>query len=285
MNDDLHPDERTALRAWASRVNGDREQVERMREVDDGPDFYAPIASSFRANPFREDDVALNQLIELVEPGETWIDIGAGGGRLALPIARFASEVIAVEPSDGMLEVLRSDMLEHRIYNVRIIQSRWPLEDAPPGDVALIAHVGYDIQRIGPFLDAMERSARRLCVAVMLDTPPRALVDSLWPSVHGEPRVPLPALPEFLTLLISRERQFEVRLSPRPPMSYESRDEAIGFIRRQLWIREGSGKDQALQLVLDERLQERDGRVALSWEPGVVGTVSWQPLARAPFRR
>lgn len=277
MNDALHPSEEAVRKAWAARVRGDKEQVDRLREVEDGPDFYAPIANVFRANPVREDDVSLNQLLGLVKADDIWIDIGAGGGRLALPIARFAKEVIAIEPSDGMIEVLRSGMDEHNITNIQIVQSRWPIEAPPRGDVALIAHVGYDIEDIGSFLDAMEASARRLCVAIMVDAPPMSAAAPLWQDVHGEPRVRLPALPEFLTLLVARGRVFEVRLSPRAPMSYESPDAAIGFIRRQLWTRAGTEKDERLKAVLAERLTERDGRYGLSWQPGVVGIVSWEP--------
>jgi hypothetical protein len=126
-------------------------------------------------------------------------------------------------------------------------------------------------------MDAFEASARRLCVAVLLDTPPRSVVDSLWPDVHGEERVRLPCLPEFLVLLASRGRTFEVRLSERPPVSFESGEAAYAMISRQLWTKEGSAKDAALRRALDERLEERDGRVALSWRSGTVGTVSWSP--------
>jgi hypothetical protein len=51
------------------------------------------------------------------------------------------------------------------------------------------------------------------------------------------------------------------------------------MIGRQLWTKEGSAKDAALRRALAERLEERDGRVALSWRAGTVGTVSWVPLA------
>ena len=55
-------------------------------------------------------------------------------------------------------------------------------------DVALISHVGYDVEDIGPFLDAMEGSARRLCVAVLLERPPPTPADRLWPLIHGVER-------------------------------------------------------------------------------------------------
>ena len=76
------------------RASGaNREQVDRLREVPDGADFYAPVTGLFRADPARTDEPALDALLALVRPGETWLDIGAGAGRYALPIARGARAI------------------------------------------------------------------------------------------------------------------------------------------------------------------------------------------------
>ena len=45
--------------SWGERVRANREQVERIREVPDGADFYAPVTSLFRADPTRTDDPVL----------------------------------------------------------------------------------------------------------------------------------------------------------------------------------------------------------------------------------
>ena len=140
----LLPSAEQALADWAGRVRANREQVDRFREVADEADFYGPLASMFRDDPRREHEPALNVLRSLVRPGETWLDIGAGGGRYALPLALLAGEVIALEPSDGMLAVLRAGMAEHGIANVRIVQSRWPAAEPVRADVAFISHVGYE---------------------------------------------------------------------------------------------------------------------------------------------
>lgn len=282
MSDALSPGQEPVLAAWAARVRAEREQVERAREAPDGADFYAPIAQAFKADPRRTDEPTLDTLRGLVRTDDVVLDIGAGGGRYALPLALVAKEVIAVEPSAGMRGVLEEGMREHGIANVRCVESRWPMEtQAPAGDIAMMAHVGYDIEEIGPFVDAMEASARRICVAVLLDKPPRWAADVLWERVHGERRVRLPALPEFLSLLIARGTLFELSLSPRPPMSYASVDDAMGLLRRQLWTEAGSEKDQRLEQAARELLTERDGRVALSWTAGVVGVVSWKPRGLA----
>ncbi len=166
-----------------------------MREAPERPDFYAPVASSFKVDPRRMDEDALNIILSLARPDDTWLDIGAGGGRYAMPIALHTREVIALDPSDAMLATLREGMDEFSVPNIRIIQSRWPAAEVVEADVCLISHIGYDIEDIGPFLDAMEAAAKRLCVAVFLAEAPAAAAASFWLPVHAQPRDALPALP------------------------------------------------------------------------------------------
>lgn len=276
-SDPLRPDKDAALAAWAQRVRENREQAERVRETPPAGDFYAPVASRFRADPRRTDDAALEILRSLVEAGETWLDIGAGGGRYALPIALVAGRVIAVEPSPGMAGVLRSGMEEHGITNVDIVQSRWPMEGGPEADVSLISHVGYDVEEIGPFLDAMEAATRRLCVAVFLDRAPSAAASPFWEIVHGEPRVELPALREFLVLQLARGRLCEVRLSYRDVQTFDSPEAPLEFLRFQTFIEPGGEKEQRLREALARTVVEVDGRYCLDPKPIPLGVVTWRP--------
>ena len=273
--DALRPSAADALRAWGERVRANREQVDRFREASPA-DFYAPVAGMFRADPRRHDDPGLDALRGLVHPTDTILDIGAGGGRLALPLALETRQVIAIDPSEGMLKVLREGMAEHGIANIEVINGRWPAISAGiQADVALISHIGYDVEDIGPFLEAMEATARRLCVALLLEQPPPTEADRLWPAVHGEARAALPSLPEFLALLLARGKLFEVQLVDRSPQSYGEPDQLLTWLRQQLWIAPDGPKDQRLQQLLKERLTERDGRHALSWNPVRVGVVTW----------
>jgi SAM-dependent methyltransferase len=275
MADALRPTPRHALEAWAARVRANREQVDRYREANPS-DFYAPIAGMFRADPRRRDEPALEILRSLVQPTDVVLDIGAGGGRYALPLALECKAVIAVEPSEGMRRVLREGMAEHGITNIEPLDARWPAgADTTLADISLMSHIGYDIEDIGPFLDAMESATRRLCIAVLLSQPPPTEADRLWPVVHGVERAALPSLPEFETLLIARGKLFEVRLIDRAPQSYEQPEQGLAWLRQQLWTAPDSAKDQILQRALRERIQEREGRFALSWEPVKVGVVTW----------
>jgi len=274
---------------WADRVRANREQVDRVREVPDGADFYAPVRSIFRADPDRTDDAVLEHLRGLTRPADVWIDIGAGAGRYALPIARLVREVIAVDPSAGMLGTLREGAAEAGIPNVRAIEGRWPpsadlraaLGPDPVADVALIAHVGYDVEDIGPFVDAMEAASRRLCIAVMMDRQPGSLAEGFWPPVHGESRVRLPALPEFAELLRLRGREPRTTIVEQSPRRFESREDVERFVRRQLWIADGGEKERRFRAAFEELVVAVDGGFGLAGQaPFEVGVVEWEPPGR-----
>jgi hypothetical protein len=277
MSDILRPGAATAIQAWRERVSANREQAERLREGASPRDFYAAVASDFRADPRRTNEPALDVLRSLVEAGETWFDIGAGGGRYALPLALEAGRVIAVEPSEGMRSVLQQGMAEHGISNIEIVPARWPMEKAPIADVSLIAHIGYDIEEIGPFLDAVEASARRLCVAVLITPSPPHSAEPFWPPIHAEARIPLPSLTEFLVLLLARGRLFDLRVCARDPLTYADHDGPLRWLYQQLFVAPDTAKGQRLTSLAREAITSRNGRWALSWEEVAVGIVTWRP--------
>jgi CTP:molybdopterin cytidylyltransferase MocA len=268
--------------AWADRVRRDRDQVDRHRQVPDGADFYLPVTSLFRADPRRTDEPTLDAVLAHARRDDVWLDIGAGAGRYALPLALRVREVIALEPSEGMRAALAELMAEHGIANVRVIAERWPPAPGTPtavlrADVALIANVGYDIEAIGSFLDAMETAATRRCVAVLMERQPSSVADPFWPPIHGEERVALPALNEFVDLLRARGREPRLVTVARETRGFDSVDDIHGFVRRQLWVAEGGPEDLRLGTLVRERAVEVDGRWTLPSPPLRIGIVDWSP--------
>jgi CTP:molybdopterin cytidylyltransferase MocA/SAM-dependent methyltransferase len=267
---------------WADRVRANNEQVDRFREtVDD--DHYAPVVGLFRDDPRRRGDGALDALLALAEPSDTWLDVGAGGGRYAFPIALAVREVIALDPSPAMVATLREGARENAIGNVRIVEGRWPeaaasLTPLPCADVTLIANVGHDTREIGPFVEALDAATRRLGLALMQEQAPASAAAPFFEAVHGEPRALLPALPDFLDLLAARGAEPTVELFERPARAWRSRDEILTFLRRQTWVRPGSAGDARLQAAMDAALRPADGGVVLGdGGPARVGLVRWTP--------
>ncbi|HUG16124.1 MAG TPA: methyltransferase domain-containing protein [Thermomicrobiales bacterium] len=270
----LNPDPDELAVAWRALVEAEYEQVERLREWRN-TDYYAPVAHHFAADPHRSDDPLLEHLKSVSRPDATWLDIGAGGGRFALPLALVSERVIAVEPSEGMRNVLRSGMAEHGIVNIDVLDLRWPDgADTAQSDFSLAAHVGYDIRDIGGFLDAMERSTRERCFAMMMDRAPSGGFVRLWEEVHGEHRYQLPGMREFVQLLLARGATPEIQLGQRQNHAMTEEDVRSGA-RRRLWLEEGSEKDRRLQALLDERLVSGTDDFQL---PRVVALAAWEPL-------
>ena len=284
--DALRPALSDALQAWATRVVAERAQTDRCREVADPADYYGPTAHRFRFDPSVALDEVGRVLGSMARPTETWLDIGAGGGRYSLPIARLVRRVVAYDPSAAMLDTLRSGMTEAGIDNVDMAEGRWP----PAGwasdlgvlepfraDVGLIAHVGYDIEGIGPFVDALEAAVGRMCVAVMGEGAMTTVGRLYWSPIHGEPRILLPALPDLLALLLARGRLPEVRLVDREPATAESFEALHDRARRQLWLRPGSHKDELLANLLRRDARETGGVWILPEDRARIGIVTWAP--------
>lgn len=274
----LRPSVAEALAAWRTLVAAERAQVERLPERPRPEDFYAPVAEAFSADPRRTDDAVLDVLLSLVRPEETWIDVGAGGGRYTLPIALRAQRVYAVEPSAGMRAVLERSAKESGIDNLEVLAERWPGESAAPvADAAFISHVGYDIEAIGPFLDQLEAHARRLCVAVLFDQAPISDFAPLWQPVHGEPRVLLPALRELLTLLFARGREPQLQGLHAPQRSFPDIEALQQAARRPLWVLPGTAADERLAGAVRALAVRTEQGFGLARRPRYLGIVTWAP--------
>jgi hypothetical protein len=144
-------------------------------------------------------------------------------------------------------------------------------------DQAIKPHVRDRVEQIRPLRDPMERSARRLCVAMLFWRRPTWALDRLWPAVHGVERALLPAMRELVTLLMARGRPVGIRIVEQPPGTVESVEQTIGLARHQTWVRPGSDADRRLEAAIRERLTEREGRLAFDWSPSYLGLVTWAP--------
>jgi hypothetical protein len=259
-------------------VRANREQVERFQETAPTKDFYAPMAARFKADPHRTDEPVLDYLRSLARPDETWLDIGGGAGRYALPLALVAREVTVIDPSEAMRTFLAEGQAEHGIDNVRAIPGRWPADRHDlSADTTFISHVGYDVEEIGAFLDGMEAAAKKRCIAVLLDRAPASVASPFWPAVHGEPRADLPGAREFITLLIARGNLPGIRLFERGTATYPGVVEAQNNLRMQLWIEPGSEKDRKLADEIARLAIADPAGIRFSRDATPIAVIEWTP--------
>ena len=247
------------VKAWSQMVRAEHEQSDRIRGVRPA-DQWAQNTLLFRGNPNLTGDESIEDVRSRVRPGETLLDIGAGGGRFALPLALICRTVTAVEPSPSMCSVLKQSLLEHDIGNVSIVEAGWPEACVEPADIVLCSHVVYGIEDIEPFVRKMDNYARRLVVTVLFQSAPQSQMYGLWEQVHGEKRHGLPALPEFLPVL----RELGIRpqvteLHELPLRGFANFEEARQTIARRLLVAPRTEVMSRLERALGDWLDYRDG--------------------------
>ena len=94
------------------------------------------------------------------------LDVGAGCGALALPLAARIPQVTALEPAPAMAAALRAEAGKRGLRHLTLVEAAWGEVALPPHDLVLCAHVGELTRSGAPFLGEAARWARRWVVIV-----------------------------------------------------------------------------------------------------------------------
>lgn len=107
----------------------------------------------------------LVMLRELARPGDTVLDIGAGTGRITLPVARFVRRVTALDHSPGMLDILRRKLIDQQILNVDVIETTWEQAEVEPHDIVIAI---WSLYRQPDILAALRKLVDRTCRTLVI---------------------------------------------------------------------------------------------------------------------
>lgn len=150
---------------------------------------------------FEEDSTSLirKTINELPVTSESRIlDIGSGPGTLAIPLSKLAKHITAIEPSHGMINVLKERTTKDGISNIDCANKRW--EDVKTGvDIEhsydiVIASYSLGMPDIRDAIRKMEEvSSKYLCLYWFAgDTSWDINYKALWPALHGTQYYPSP---------------------------------------------------------------------------------------------
>jgi SAM-dependent methyltransferase len=248
-----------AVNAQLARINGRRREGQR----------WDRLASRFTMDPRRDLDPNLAIVADYVRPDDVILDVGGGAGRVSLPLALRAREVVNVDPSPGMCAAFEASARTAGITNARTMLGQWPLEGVE-GDLTLVFNVTYFVREIVPFVEALIRASRRRVMIGVWSVPPPAQDLALFELVHGEPgeAVPdhrhlLPVLWEMGILPDVRVLPNEFRFGPLP----QSRDEAIDFAIDRLEAQDGDRARRIIADSFDALFDQTDGGFRPRWRP------------------
>ncbi len=265
---------------WRRLVEARHEQGRRLDRFHDRPDQWA----DGRAARFRRmvtASAAADPLLDLLRPllrrDLTVLDVGAGTGRHVIPLAPMVSRITAIEPSPAMRAELEAAVKDARATNVEIVASSWPNVDVEPADLVICSHVAYVVADIEPFLRRLDAANRGRCVVVLRYLQRETAILDLFERIWNEPRCPEPTFPDLFGAACQLGIWANVVNIPfTVAQSFDSLDEAVQMVKRDLLNPEGPAVDRVIRDFLAERLVRQEGRWQLRTPPAVAGVLWWE---------
>jgi SAM-dependent methyltransferase len=181
----------------------------------------------------------LDRITGLAGPGGSVLDVGAGSGRVAIPLARHRHRVTVVERNEEMIQALARASEDAGVEITRIVGS-WPQVAGNAGrhDVVTSSHVVYDVAAIGPFVEAMHRAARRGVVVEMTERHPWSGLSRYFELLHGLKRPTGPTADDFCEVVaetVGATPEVE-RWRGAGGLRFADLPELLAFYRRRLLV-------------------------------------------------
>lgn len=269
-----------AADAWARQLRAWSIPDELLEAVDESPYGWPQHLWARRselARRERGETPTSEVLARLLPPRGVLLDVGAGRGRASLPFAGRGHRLVAIEKSAEMAAGLREEAAASGVA-VDVIEASWP-EAAPEVgavDVAMCAHVVYDVQAIAPFLEAMHRAARHGTVVELTDRHPWAPLAPYYRSLHGLDRPEGPTVDDLVavvTEVVGATPNVE-RWTRPGELWFESWDELLELQGRRLVV--PAHRRGELRRLLEPDVIDADGRLYLGGADRSLATVWWE---------
>ncbi|MDA0676380.1 MAG: class I SAM-dependent methyltransferase [Chloroflexi bacterium] len=279
MNNNHESRPNSAIDSWKQTVIAEHAQADAFRSDTPGGDHWNKLAHRFapvdRESAF--EDETLKAVLKYVRPSDTVLDVGAGAGRLAVPLAERCKHVTAVEPSPAMRERMAEQAKAWGVDNLTIIGSSWEDATVEPADMVICSHVLYTVRDIGEFLRKLVSAAKREVVLVVFEESAMANYFPLWEQVYGEKRIPLPTLPEVKNVLTEMGLKFSMEKLPEwQSRPFPDEESAYEESMARLFMSPDSKYALNLKAALERSLVRTDDGLRFNWaEPHRPWLVRW----------
>ncbi len=153
------------LAAWAASLR--QHPNPRLDRAEDLA-FWQQYAVQYDAHASADGTTArsLELIGSLLYPDDTLLDVGAGTGRFALPLANQVRSVTILDQSAAMLDVLERKAAAAGVTNLQRLEADWPNVSVEPHDVVLAAWSLYRQVDLGTALAKLAAVTRRTLVLI-----------------------------------------------------------------------------------------------------------------------
>jgi SAM-dependent methyltransferase len=223
------------------------------------------------------DDPFLRLVREAIGPSSSVLDVGAGAGRYALALAPEVAEVIAVEPSRDLVDLMALEARDRSIENIHVVATRW--EDAGDlrADVVVCYGVIGGIEDGATFMRRLDQAALEK-VFLGLGSGVDVLRDPLWRHFHDVPHPPAPSFLDAVGVLAELGIAPNVDVLEYPTPIYDRLDDAVFAYRDLLQLPVAEEIDDELRTVLGAWLVgTTDGRLRVPGTSYTYAALTWNP--------
>ena len=236
------------------------------------PSYWDRRAPTFaRSTRTRVDDF-LAVVAPYTSARKTLIDVGAGAGRHALPLAERLEWVTAVEPSEGMrAQIPPRD-------NMTVIASTWEEAEVAPADLVICAHVLYGVEEPAPFIAKLDRSARERVFIMLREGPMPHPATDIRKRMLGGSGLRQPQFTDLFMLLVQMGMTPDVTFIRYPVVQrYADLNEALADSQSLL---RGDVGESEVRGMLQELLTKDGDELVYDGGHSLSGIAHWHPSTR-----
>lgn len=275
----------SASEQWRALVEARIAAVEAVapRRARFGPAFWDARAHHWaaRMTDFEQHEPFVMRLRQQVGPRTTLVDVGAGSGRFALPLAAVAREVIAVDSSRVMLDLLEEEAQRRGLGNVRTVHAAWQDVVDVEGDIVVCAYVLPLVADAARFLARLDVAARQRVFVYIAAVTSDLLLDPLWRYAHGRPRPPGPSFVDAVSLLREIGIDPQVEIVPAPAFgNFVNLDQAVDDYAELLRLGDDDPLRSGLREILSTWLVVHDHGLRAPTPTLPAAIISWSPDPR-----
>jgi SAM-dependent methyltransferase len=209
------------------------------------------------------------------------LDIGAGPGTLAIPLAPLVREITAIEPGKGMVDLLNENMKKGGITNITCIQKRWEdihiNTDLSGRYDIVLSSLALTMEDLRESLAKMNAVSSKYVYLYWFADPPfwEKMYIDLWPELHGEPYYSGPKADCLFNVLYQMGIYANVEMLPLDKAyRFKMEKETTAFFRHRFGVKTAKQR-KALDAYLVPLIRHIGGEVVISGD-STLAKVWWK---------